>query len=50
MVDLVANVKRSISLHVVHLCGNKICGDVSKAIKKKLKPHFAERQAEPQEK
>ena len=38
MPDLIHNIKRSISIHVVHLCGNKISPQVTHQIKTRLKP------------
>ena len=38
MADLLNFIKRSMSLHVVHLCGNKISEGSLDVIKAKLKP------------
>ena len=38
MAELIHNIKRSISLHVVHLCGNKLGDEAPEILKKRLKP------------
>ena len=38
MAELLHNIKRSIGLHVVHLCGNKLGGGAPAILKRRLKP------------
>ena len=38
MAELIHNIKRSISLHVVHLCGNKLGDEAPSIMKTRLKP------------
>lgn len=40
MLELIANIKRSQSLHCVHLCGNKLPETCVELINTKLKPTF----------
>jgi NAD-specific glutamate dehydrogenase len=36
--DLIRNIKRSVSIHVVHLCGNILTKNAISLLKSKLKP------------
>jgi hypothetical protein len=49
MTDLLSNIKRSISLHVVHLCGNQIQNlpDANKVLRNRLKPTPVDNMLEP---
>lgn len=40
MLDLIVNIKRSISLHCVHLCGNRLTKVAKYLLLVKLKPHL----------
>ena len=45
MLELIHNIKRSISLHVVHLCENNLSEKAHKMLKTKLKPTYTGKMA-----